>query len=163
MNAHPLYNNAFDYRGFTSFPFTPTTNTSFLNAVRPKSGFLSKLTGGLSLSKVGTFIGNTQKVLNVYNQVSPIIKQTRPLINNLRTTFKVAKAFKKFSGDDSLEKAFDNLPDFEKEPANKAPIKEDIIDVKDETKRKEMKEPEFIDIVEVKDDKTIPNPFFVML
>ena len=45
----------------------------------------------------------------------PIINQSKPMIDNIRTTFKVARAFKKFSNDSTLEKAFDNLPDFEEE------------------------------------------------
>ena len=44
------------------------------------------------------------------------------MFNNIKTTFKLARAFKKFSNEDSLEKAFDNLPDYEetkKDDANK--------------------------------------------
>jgi hypothetical protein len=35
------------------------------------------------------------------------------MIDNIKTTFKVARAFRKFSNDNSLESAFDNLPDYE--------------------------------------------------
>ncbi|MCI5745160.1 MAG: hypothetical protein MR270_08025, partial [Erysipelotrichaceae bacterium] len=55
------------------------------------------------------------KIIRVYDQAVPIINQTRPLIGNIKTTFKVAKAFKRFSNESSLEKAFDNLPDFQED------------------------------------------------
>ena len=45
----------------------------------------------------------------------PIIEQTRPMIDNIKTTFKVARAFKRFSSESSLEKAFDDLPDYQQE------------------------------------------------
>ena len=62
---------------------------------------------------IDSIISSVQKVLNIYNKAVPIIEQSKPMINNIKTTFKVARAFRKFSNDSSLEKAFDNLPDFE--------------------------------------------------
>lgn len=144
MNTHPLYNNLLDYRGYGSMPNLATRSSSTnLLAAKPKTGFFSKLSS-LSFGKIGTVIGGAQKVLNIYNQVTPIIKQTKPLIANIKTTLKVAKVFKKFSRDGSLEKAFDNLPDFEKQQdqekkeETKAKIdKEKVIDVEEQKKEVE--------------------------
>lgn len=148
MYNHPLYNNAYDFRGFSTIPIIPTASRSapsFLNIAKAKPSFLSKIGSGFSLSKITTMIGNAQKVLNIYNQVSPIIKQAKPIINNLKTTLKVAKAFKSFSQEDSLEKAFDNLPDYNKQ------------ELKEETIKKETKEKESIE----EEQKGVPSPFFV--
>ena len=68
-----------------------------------------------SLNSVNTMIDSALKIIRVYDQAVPIINQTRPLIGNIKTTFKVAKAFKRFSNESSLEKAFDNLPDFQED------------------------------------------------
>lgn len=55
-------------------------------------GLFSKLKGsGISL---GGILTNTQKTLNVVNQAIPIIKQTGPMLNNMKTMFKLASAFK---------------------------------------------------------------------
>ncbi len=152
MNTHPLYNNLLDYRGYGSIPnLTNKPISNFLEVTKPKPSFFSKLSSSLSLKKVGAFLGGTQKVLNIYNQVTPIIRQTKPLIANIKTTLKVAKAFKRFSKEDSLEKAFDNLPDFDKQQEQE----KEIIDVPEEKKKED-----YIDIVEIKEDNRIPNPFF---
>lgn len=146
MYQHPLYNNAFDYRGFSTIPITPSVNRSapsFLNVAKAKPSFLSKISGGFSLSKIGTILGNTQKVLNIYNQVSPIVKQAKPLINNLKTTMKVAKAFKRFSAEDSLEKAFDNLPDYEEKKTEEKP-EEEKVEIKTELEQKGVSSPFFV-------------------
>ena len=44
------------------------------------------------------------------------------MIDNIKTTFKVAKAFRKFSNESSLEKAFDNLPDFEEKESESVKV-----------------------------------------
>lgn len=153
MNTHPLYNNLLDYRGYGAIPnLTNKPIPNFLEATHPKPSFFSKLSSSLSLKKVGAFLGGTQKVLNIYNQVTPIIRQTKPLIANIKTTLKVAKAFKRFSKEDSLEKAFDNLPDFDKQQEQQ----KDVIDIPE----KKKEEADYIDIVETKEDHHIPNPFF---
>ena len=161
MNTHPLYNNLLDYRNYGSMPnLTARSATNFLDVTKPKPSFFSKISSSLSLGKVGAFLGGTQKVLNIYNQVTPIIRQTKPLIANIKTTLKVAKAFKRFSKEDSLEKAFDNLPDFEQQQKKEKDEKEKVIDV---TETKTEMEYEYIDIHDRKEDKKIPNPYFNML
>ena len=55
-------------------------------------GIFSKLKGsGITL---GNILTNTQKTLNVVNQAIPIIKQTGPMFNNMKTMFRLASAFK---------------------------------------------------------------------
>ena len=159
MNTHPLYNNLMDYRtyGGVASNLANNSTSSMLNVIKPKPSIFSKLSN-ISLGKIGTILGGTQKVLNIYNQVTPIIRQTKPLIANIKTTLKVAKAFKRFSKEDSLEKAFDNLPDFEEQ---KKQEKEDkIIDIKESKKEIDF---DYIDIKERKEDRKIPNPYFNMV
>lgn len=88
---------------------------SFVNVIKPRKTLFSSLMSSNATKSIDTIITGAQKILNVYEKAKPIINQSKPMIDNIRTTFKVAKAFKKFSNDSSLEKAFDNLPDFEEE------------------------------------------------
>lgn len=46
---------------------------------------------GFNLSSILT---NTQKTLGVINQAIPIVKQAGPMVNNMKTMFKLAGAFK---------------------------------------------------------------------
>lgn len=89
---------------------------SFMNVLKPRKSITSRLLSENTTKSIMGFVNNAQKIINIYNQAAPIIEQTKPMLNNIRTTFKVAKAFKRFSNDSSLEKAFDNLPDFEEKP-----------------------------------------------
>ena len=97
---------------------------SFINVIKPKRTISNSLFSASNLKSIDSFINNAQKVISIYDRALPIINQSKPMINNIKTTFKVAKAFKKFSNDSSLEKAFDDLPDFNE------PIKEDKKDIK---------------------------------
>ena len=93
--------------------FSRNMYPSFVNIIKPKKTITSKLFQKDSLKTINNFINNAQKVINVYDQAMPIINQVKPMVGNLRTTLKVAKAFKRFSKESPLEKAFDDLPDFE--------------------------------------------------
>lgn len=86
---------------------------SFVNVIKPKKTLSAVLLSANATKSIDSIISSVQKVLNIYNKAVPIIEQSKPMINNIKTTFKVARAFRKFSNDSSLEKAFDNLPDFE--------------------------------------------------
>lgn len=46
---------------------------------------------GFNLSSILT---NTQKTLGVINQAIPVVKQAGPMVNNMKTMFKLAGAFK---------------------------------------------------------------------
>ena len=85
----------------------------FANLIRPKKPITSTILSSGVTESINTFITNAQKIISIYDRAMPIINQSKPMINNIKTTFKVAKAFKKFSSSSSLEKAFDNLPDYE--------------------------------------------------
>lgn len=86
---------------------------SFVNVIKPKRSLTSKLFSGESIKNIDGFISGAQKVISVYDRAMPIINQVKPMIGNIKTTFKVAKAFRKFNNDNNLEKAFDDLPDFD--------------------------------------------------
>ena len=91
----------------------------FANLIRPKKPITSTILSGGVTESIKTLITNAQKIITIYDRAMPIINQSKPMINNIKTTFKVAKAFKKFSSSSTLEKAFDNLPDFEEVKENK--------------------------------------------
>lgn len=106
--------------------FSRNMYPSFINVIKPKKSFASRFLQKDSIKTINGFINNAQKILNVYDQAMPVINQIKPMVGNLKTTFKVAKAFRKFSNESPLEKAFDNLPDFEEEADEKkeqSPIK----------------------------------------
>ena len=88
---------------------------SFVNVIKPKKTLFSSLTSNTATKSIETIITSAQKLIGVYEKAMPIINQSKPMIDNIRTTFKVAKAFKRFSNDSSLEKAFDNLPDYQEQ------------------------------------------------
>ena len=121
-------NNYMDFRNVTSF--VNRSAPSFLNVIKPRKTLTTRLLSKDSLSSVNGIITGAQKIVKIYDQAVPIISQVRPMLSNIRTTFKVARAFKKFSGESSLEKAFDNLPDYEEsikteEKVEKENIKEE--------------------------------------
>ncbi len=62
-----------------------------INKASSPSIFARLKNSGITLSSVLT---NTQKTLGVVKEAIPIIKQTGPMINNMKTMFKVANAFK---------------------------------------------------------------------
>ena len=93
---------------------------SFVNVIKPKQSLMNKLISKDFINGINSLITGAQKVIKIYDQAIPIINQVRPLVGNVKTTLKVAKAFKMFSKDDTLEKAFDNLPDFENQKEEKA-------------------------------------------
>ena len=95
------------YRNYNYIP-------SFVNVIKPKKSMFSSFMSSNVTKSVDTLITSAQKILNVYEKAMPIINQSKPMIDNIKTTFKVAKAFRRFSNESSLEKAFDNLPDFDK-------------------------------------------------
>ncbi|MCI5745407.1 MAG: hypothetical protein MR270_03905, partial [Erysipelotrichaceae bacterium] len=98
-----MVNQYYDYQ-FLSSSLRPTV-PNFVNLIKPKKSITSSLLSKNSLNSVNTMIDSALKIIRVYDQAVPIINQTRPLIGNIKTTFKVAKAFKRFSNESSLEKA----------------------------------------------------------
>ena len=70
----------------------PISNAMTLPVRGASGGIFSRLLGGLN---VGSILTNTQKTLNVINQVIPIVKQANPLLKNAKTMFRVMNEFKK--------------------------------------------------------------------
>lgn len=99
---------------------------SFLNVIKPKKSFSTRLISKDSLSSLNGIINGAQKMIKIYDQAMPIINQTKPMIDNIKTTFRVAKVFRKMNNGNSLEKAFDNLPDYDEVINEKEKEKEDI-------------------------------------
>ena len=84
----------------------------FFNVLKQKRNITDTLLSTNATSTITTLISNVQKIINVYERAIPIINQSKPMLDNIKTTFKVARAFKSFSNESSLEKAFDILPDY---------------------------------------------------
>lgn len=110
-------NNNFFYGSQLSNRMFP----SFVNVIKPKQSFINRLISKDSIKGIDSMINGAQKMLKIYDQAMPIINQVKPMIGNIKTTLKVARAFKKFSKEDGLEKAFDNLPDFNEEKEEPKP------------------------------------------
>lgn len=95
--------------------YNPKPIPSFLNLIKQKKSISSALLSSSATNSITTLITNAQKIINIYDRAMPIIAQSKPMIDNIKTTFKVAKAFKRFSNESSLEKAFDILPDYQED------------------------------------------------
>lgn len=61
----------------------------YQNAI-PRTGLFKSLLSKFNLSSI---IGGTQKTLNTINQIIPLVKQARPMMDNARTMFKLMSEF----------------------------------------------------------------------
>lgn len=71
--------------------------TSSLAGATKSAGLFSRLGSTLSGIKSinwGGLINNTSKTLGIINQTIPIVRQVGPMVNNMRSMFKVASIFK---------------------------------------------------------------------
>ena len=87
------------------------TKFGFVNVI--KKPIINTKINFLNTKKINTIIEGAQKVVGVYEGVAPIIKQYYPMIGNIKTTMRVARAFSKINNSKTLEDAFDKLPDFD--------------------------------------------------
>lgn len=142
-----IHQNMYDFRGASGL--SRIVEPPFAKVIKPKAPLSAKLLSSSSIKSFTGIIDGAQKILHVYNEATPIIKQAKPMIDNIRTTFKVAKAFKRFSGTTSLEQAFDHLPDYE--------------ETKKETQKIEEKEKIENHFTSQKEDNSIPAPFYPVL
>lgn len=110
-----------NYSGSTSLLLQPT----FANVIKNKPSIISKV----SFKDINNIISSAQKMINIYDRAIPIINQTKPMIDNIRTTLKVAKVFKGMNSSNNLEKAFDNLPDYDGQETLKTKKEEEVIKV----------------------------------
>lgn len=98
----------------------------------PKVGLFSRLFGG-NLT-FGSIVNGTQKTLGFINQVIPVVKQARPMINNAKTMFKVMNEFKKTdkpktSFTDKVNKTVNNIKNNVNTNINiNTPEKEETVD-----------------------------------
>ena len=56
-------------------------------------GLFGKIGNSLKSFNWGNFLNNANKTINVVNQTIPLVKQAGPMFNNMRSMFKIAKAF----------------------------------------------------------------------
>ena len=84
--------------------------------------FPAPIRTGLNLSKI---VGGISKTLNVANQIIPLYMQARPIINNARGVFKIAKEFlntPKQEGSTSKSTVKETSPRVEVQPQKKESI-----------------------------------------
>lgn len=100
------------------------------------AGLFSKLGTGLSGIKTinwGNLINNTSKTLGVINQTIPLVRQVGPMVNNMRSMFKIASVFKdetdipqtNISSQNNLESPKNNFPQkptIKKEDSSESPV-----------------------------------------
>lgn len=55
-------------------------------SLAPKTGLISNLFKNFNLASI---INGTERTLNTVNQIIPIIKQAKPMVNNAKTMFKL--------------------------------------------------------------------------
>ena len=71
-------------------------NNPFMYHTIARPSFISRLLGrngtlGLARSfNFGNILSNTQKSLGIVNQVIPIVKEVKPMVNNAKSIFKIA-------------------------------------------------------------------------
>ncbi|MEG2620945.1 MAG: hypothetical protein RSA10_02490 [Bacilli bacterium] len=68
-------------------------------------------TGASLLGKInwGSILSNTQKTLNVVNQVIPLYYQAKPVLSNLKTLGKIGKEFNKINTSQATENNSNNI------------------------------------------------------
>ena len=66
---------------------------------------------------INNSISGVQKALTLYDKLIPIIKNTMPVVNNIKSTLSVVRAFRKINNND-LSFSFDSLPDYNKDQKN---------------------------------------------
>ncbi len=69
----------------------------------PNANIFSRITRSVNSINWSNLLNNTSKTLGVINQAIPIVKQTGPMIHNMRSMLKVAKAFKNETSNNNIE------------------------------------------------------------
>lgn len=60
--------------------------------IAPRTGLFKGLLSRINFSSI---LGGTQKTLNTINQVIPLVKQARPMMDNAKTLFRLMSEFNK--------------------------------------------------------------------
>ena len=68
--------------------------------------------GYINFKGIYSLLESSQKILNAYEKIQPVIVSSIPIINNLKTTIRVIGAFNKINKNNNLISAFDYLPDY---------------------------------------------------
>lgn len=74
--------------------------------------FGAPINNGLTLTKV---IGGLSKTLSIANQVIPLYKEAKPMINNARNILSVLKDFNKGSSNNNIKTSKDTNSNYEKD------------------------------------------------
>lgn len=64
------------------------------------------------ISKINDLLNGSQRIINIYDRLRPVIQNSIPMINNLKTTLKVATALKKYGGFSNIVSEYDKLEDY---------------------------------------------------
>ena len=74
----------------------------------------------VSLKGIYTIIESFQKLLNAYERIQPVVVNTIPMVNNIKTTIKVMGAFKNINNlNKNFDDVLDSLPDYIDENSEK--------------------------------------------
>ena len=74
----------------------------------------------VSLKGIYTIIESFQKLLNAYERIQPVVVNTIPMVNNIKTTIKVMGAFKNINKlNKNFDAVLDSLPDYIDENSEK--------------------------------------------
>ena len=77
--------------------FSPQMNPMFASRYLPASlhrmGFLGRITNSIKSFNWSGLINGANKTLNVVNQSIPLVRQAGPMLNNMKSMFRIAKAF----------------------------------------------------------------------
>lgn len=93
----------------------PTNNDNFFSSFVNSTLKTKKLSNNIRrydvVGKISEAIDGFSKLIKIYEKSKPIVEQSISTINNINATIKVAKAFRKLSSDQNIEKMLDDLPD----------------------------------------------------
>ena len=81
--------------GYVGVRSTPLSNSmlGIINQSPKGIGIFGKLTNGFRSVNWSGLLTNANKTLNVVNQAIPLVRQAGPMVNNMKSILKVAKAF----------------------------------------------------------------------
>ena len=114
------YNLNIPYNTRNKIPYISTPNITlsspipiFKNKMNLFPGLSYKL-NTLKNVNWSNIINNTSKTLGVINQAIPIVKQTKPMLHNMRSMLKVASAFRDETNDTKINKKKNNISNYNK-------------------------------------------------
>ena len=88
-----MYYNNFNYP-YNMYRQIPHLNNQLYIPNINQGGLFSRFSNGIKHINWNNLLNNTSRTLGVINQAIPIVKQTAPMLNNMRSLMRVASAFK---------------------------------------------------------------------